>query len=83
MSPASRAPASPVRQELRDREDWVRLVGGIVEVRLDGRLVRVGRVGDATADSAMLWIDADAVEPRALFAKSYGYKVRPHYGKLL
>ena len=39
------------------------------------------KVGDATGDSAMLWIDADAVEPRALFAKSYGYKVMPHYSK--
>ncbi|MFF1253906.1 hypothetical protein ACFVYC_15595 [Pseudarthrobacter sp. NPDC058329] len=63
-----------------DREDWAQLVGGIVEVRLNGSLVRVGKVSQASADSTILWIEADAVEPRALFAKSSGYRVRPHYG---
>jgi ribosome maturation factor RimP len=66
-----------IKQELRDREDWARMVGGIVEVRLDGNLVRVGKVDHATADSTVLWIEADAVEPRALFVKSSGYKIRP------
>jgi hypothetical protein len=69
-----------IKQELRDREDWARMVGGIVEVRLNGNLVRMGKVGQATADSTMLWIEADAVEQRALFVKSAGYTVRPHYG---
>jgi hypothetical protein len=74
------APVSPVPRDLRDRDDWARLVGGIVEVRLNGARIRVGRVGQATADSAMLWIEADAVEPRALFVKASGYRVRPYYG---
>jgi hypothetical protein len=69
-----------IKQELRDREDWARMVGGIVEVRLNGNLVRMGKVGQATADSTMLWIEADAVEQRALFVKSAGYTVRPHFG---
>ncbi|MBN3497128.1 hypothetical protein [Arthrobacter pascens] len=73
-------PAAPVSPALRDRDDWAHLVGGIVEVRLNGALVRVGRVGQATADSAMLWIEADAVEQRALFVKASGYRVRPVYG---
>jgi hypothetical protein len=67
-------------EDLGDREDWAHLRGGMVEVRLDGNLVRVGKVGQATADSTMLWIEADAVEQRALFVKSAGYTVRPHYG---
>jgi hypothetical protein len=67
-------------KDLGDREDWAHLRGGVVEVRLDGNLVRVGKVGQATADSTMLWIEADAVEQRALFVKSAGYTVRPHYG---
>lgn len=67
-------------KEPGDRDDWVRLRGGMVEVRLEGNLVRVGKVGHATADSGMLWIEADAVEQRALFVKSAGYTVRPHYG---
>ena len=73
-------PAATVSPALRDRDDWARLVGGIVEVRLNGALVRVGRVDQATADSAMLWIEADAVEQRALFVKASGYRVRPFYG---
>lgn len=67
-------------KDLGNREDWVHLRGGMVEVWLDGDLVRVGKVGQATADSTMLWIEADAVEQRALFVKSAGYTVRPHYG---
>lgn len=59
------------------RDDWNRLVGGIVEIRLNGHLVRTGKVDQATPDSSMLWIAPDAVEPRTLFAKSAGYKVRP------
>lgn len=72
--------AAPGRQPSLDRDDWAHLIGGVVEVRLGQELVRVGRVCQATADSAMLWIEADAVEQRTLFAKSYGYRVRPHYG---
>ncbi|MEN8585283.1 hypothetical protein ABFP37_21560 [Burkholderia sp. RS01] len=79
MTLASMGAGSPGPRDLRERDDWAQMVGGIVEVRLDASLVRVGRVGHATADSAMLWIEADAVEPRALFVKSEGYRVRPHY----
>lgn len=64
---------------VRDREDWAHLVGGTVEVTLDGNLVRVGKVEQATPDSSTLWVEADAVNPRALFCKAWGYKVRPHY----
>ncbi|GAB15908.1 hypothetical protein ARGLB_094_00440 [Arthrobacter globiformis NBRC 12137] len=62
-----------------NREDWAHLVGGIVEVRLNGTLIRVGRVIQATADSSMLWTEADAVEQRTLYSKACGYEVRPRY----
>lgn len=61
------------------REDWHRLVGAVVEIRLHGELVRVGKVEQATADSSILWIESDAREPRTLFDKTLGYRVSVHY----
>ncbi|MFF2347829.1 hypothetical protein [Pseudarthrobacter sp. NPDC058119] len=59
-----------------DRDDWAHLVGGVVEVRLNGQLVRVGRMEQTTPDSSMMWVAADAVEQRTLYMKAWGYKVR-------
>lgn len=64
---------------LAARDDWTRLAGAVVEIRLKERLVRIGRVEQVTPDSSMLWIEADAVEPRILFDKNLGYRVRPHF----
>ena len=59
--------------------DWSRLIGTPVEVRKDFRLVRAGVVDDAMADSSALWLAADSVHGRALFAASEGYEmwIRP------
>ncbi|TDL36689.1 hypothetical protein [Arthrobacter nitrophenolicus] len=55
--------------------DWSRLVGIPVEIRKDFTLVRAGMVEDVMPDSSALWLAADAMAGRALFAAAEGYEV--------
>lgn len=56
-------------------EDWSQLVGAFVEVRLNMRCLRSGYVDDAMPDSSALWLAADELASRTLFAKVEGYEV--------
>lgn len=62
--------------------EWHRLIGVPVEIRPEGRTVRSGTVDDATADSKMFAIAADAEQGRKLFAASAGDEVWPEPGIL-
>jgi hypothetical protein len=59
--------------------DWTRLIGVPVEIRKDFQVVRAGFVDDAMREPAVLWLAADAVGGRALFAAAEGYEawIRP------
>lgn len=56
-------------------EDWNRVVGRIVELRRDGRLIRAGEVEVAAKDSSVMWLRFDGNHGRQLIAKSDNYEV--------
>jgi hypothetical protein len=56
-------------------QDWERLVGAIVEVRLKGLCVRSGRVDAVTANGAIVWIAQEGALGRVLIDKSEGYEI--------
>lgn len=58
-------------------EDWHALVGRMVELRLDGRLIRTAEVEDVTRDASILWLRFDGSHGRQLIARTDGYEVRP------
>lgn len=56
-------------------DNWPILVGTRVEIRRYRKRVREGLVEAATADSSTLWLSAEGVEGRTLYAASEGYEV--------
>lgn len=63
------------RSRLHRYDEWMRLQGTYVEVRLNGQVVRVGTVDAATSDSTMIWLSQDGVDKRILIDKVEGYNV--------
>jgi hypothetical protein len=57
-------------------DDWQLLIGSWVELRQDGRFVRIGEVEDAMPDSSVLWLKFDGNHGRQLVAKTDGYEIR-------
>lgn len=55
--------------------DWNRLIGVPVEVRKNFLIVRTGVVDDAMSDSSVLWLAAEGVHGRTLFAAADEYQV--------
>jgi hypothetical protein len=56
-------------------EDWRQLVGRVVELRLNGQLIRTAEVEDVTPDSSVLWLRFDGCHGRQLVSKTDGYEV--------
>jgi hypothetical protein len=55
--------------------DWHLLVGAVVEVQLDGLVIRTGLVEDITASGDIVWIAADGFDGRTMIDKREGYKL--------
>jgi hypothetical protein len=58
--------------------NWARLVGAFVEIRQNHRTVRTGIVEDAMPDSSALWLAADAINQRRMFAAVDNYEIWVH-----
>ncbi|YCK79919.1 hypothetical protein M1D89_00575 (plasmid) [Arthrobacter sp. D3-18] len=56
-------------------QDWHLLVGAVVEVRWEGRVIRTGLVDDVTASGDIIWIAADGFDSRTMIDKREGYKL--------
>lgn len=68
-----------MKNVLHLQPEWFPVVGEIVEIRLDGRTVRTGRVDGVTSDDQILWIAADGTELRAMYERSEDYSVWIEY----
>ncbi|UKA64045.1 hypothetical protein [Arthrobacter sp. FW306-04-A] len=55
------------------QHDWVALLGEVIQVRLDDRTVRTGRVDGVTRDGAILWIERHGAESRTMFERCEGF----------
>ncbi|ALV39866.1 hypothetical protein AU252_00715 [Pseudarthrobacter sulfonivorans] len=55
-------------------DNWDQLIGALIEVRKNQKVLRTGRVDDAMSDSSCLWLAADANNNRALFEAAEGYE---------
>lgn len=56
-------------------DNWPLLLGRRVEIRRRRKKVRSGTVEAAAADSSILWLAAEGVSCRTLYAASEGYEV--------
>ncbi|MEW1823101.1 hypothetical protein AB0323_20250 [Arthrobacter sp. NPDC080031] len=56
-------------------QKWSRLLGSTVEIRQNGKTIRVGMVDQAMADDSALWLAADGVEGRALIEAAAEFEV--------
>lgn len=56
-------------------ENWSQLVGAFVEVRVNKQCLRTGYVEEVMPDSSALWLAANELDSRTLFAKIEGYEV--------
>lgn len=65
----------PRKETLLRVDDWSCLPTATVEIRQHGTYVRTAVVEEATADSRMLWLSPNGVEPRMLIDKRDGYQV--------
>ena len=53
---------------------WSALIGARVEIRNSGAVIMTGTVEDAAADSSVLWIAAEGIEPRTMYESALGYE---------
>lgn len=60
-----------------DNEEWHHLKGKMVELRIDGRLIRTAEVEEVTNDSSFLWLRFWGTDTRQLIAKYDGYSITP------
>jgi hypothetical protein len=60
---------------LQNYPTWNRLIGALVEIRHNGRIVSAGVVEDAMPDSSTLWIAADGVQSRRMYEAALNYQV--------
>lgn len=70
---ATGAPISTGAKRIHLQHDWVALLGEVIQVRLDDRTVRTGRVDGVTQDGAILWIEGHGPEPRTMFERCEGF----------
>ncbi|KRE67734.1 hypothetical protein ASG92_13940 [Arthrobacter sp. Soil736] len=70
---ATGAPISTGAKRMHLQHDWVALLGEVIQVRLDDRTVRTGRVDGVTQDGAILWIEGHGAEPRTMFERCEGF----------
>jgi len=68
-----------VKNKLHLQPAWFPVADEIVEIRLDDKTVRTGRVDGVTSDDQILWIAADGIELRAMFERSQDYSVWIEY----
>lgn len=66
-------PTSASARRVHLQYDWAALLGEVIEVRLDDRRVRTGRVDGVTPDGAILWIEAHGAEPRTMYERYEGF----------
>ncbi len=74
FSPAYQANTINMRPD--SDNDWDQLVGSWVEVHHEGEFVRAGIVDEVMSDRGILWLASSGVEPRTLFDKDSGYRIR-------
>lgn len=55
-------------------DEWFQLIGATVEIKLNGKTVRTGRVDHATKDSSILWLAQEGNNPRKMIDKVQGYE---------
>ncbi|MCW2131667.1 hypothetical protein B0G38_000817 [Arthrobacter sp. VKM Ac-2550] len=60
--------------------DWNELTGLDVEIKKDGRSVRIGHVGAVTRGADALWLENHGAQMRTLFEKAEGYTAWPLSG---
>lgn len=82
--PAFQRPPIPslgntVENKLHLQAEWLPVVGEIVEIRLNNKPVRRGRVDSVTPDGQILWLAADGAEPRSMFERLQHYSVWIEY----
>ena len=56
-------------------EDWTRLVGCLVEVRLSRQRVAAGTVDVVSSEGDLIWIEAQSADTRKLYDKLSGYEI--------
>ncbi|HEY3573431.1 MAG TPA: hypothetical protein VGK98_06355 [Arthrobacter sp.] len=56
-------------------EDWLRLVGGVVDVWCGGTFLGTGIVEDTTPTGDTAWIAANGIEPRIMISKAAGHEL--------
>lgn len=56
-------------------DDWQVLIGGPVQIRRRGDVVQIGIVEHVMADSSILCLQSDGVQPRRAFNRGEGYEV--------
>lgn len=67
------APTKAVARRMHLQHDWVALLGEVIQIRVDDRTVRTGRVDGVTPDGAILWIEGQGAEPRTMFERCEGF----------
>jgi hypothetical protein len=63
------------RASMHRTDQWQSLVGGIVEVRLDGELYRKGVVDAAMPNGSGLWIAPEGAVQREFIDAASGFEV--------
>lgn len=59
--------------------DWQRALGQDVEIRVNGKSVRAGKVDAVMPDDSILWISAEGADSRQMLARADGYEVYTRY----
>lgn len=70
------SPQQPVVESgkrLHLQYDWTALLGEEVEVRLNDKIVRAGRVDGVTHDGRILWLEGRGAEQRRMFERCEGF----------
>lgn len=67
-------PATGMEAAFIRYDDWAALVGGPVQIRRFGTVVRTGVVDTAMPDSTALWIQDNGSQPRTSYSKAEGYE---------
>jgi hypothetical protein len=61
--------------DLHLQPHWQDMLGLYVEIRLQGRTVRVGTVDAVMPDDSILWISAEGPYSRQMVARADGFEV--------
>ncbi|WP_458782401.1 hypothetical protein [Arthrobacter sp. D3-16] len=58
---------------LQNYPDWERLVGALVQIRRGNQVIRTGIVENVMPDSSVLWLAADGINLRQMYAAAENY----------